>query len=127
MERNENGSPRLSRNSGRGGNVLDRFFRENGASDGVKEQAPNRTEGNAPSENSGTAQPRCRAGGSGINGCGYCENGNTGTDVALDSLPLAYAYIPWQKWRLLYSPEDALKNGTMFEELNKPLGVYGNE
>ena len=47
--------------------------------------------------------------------------------ISQDTLPLAYAYVPWQKWRLLYTPENALASGTLFEELNKPLGVYGNE
>lgn len=68
-----------------------------------------------------------RAGNDGRDGCGKPKNGDTGMDICSDSLPLAYAYVPWQKWRLLYSPEAALANGTLFEELNKPLGVYGNE
>ena len=34
---------------------------------------------------------------------------------------LAMVYSPYQCWRLLYSPEAALKNGTLFEELYKPL------
>ncbi len=44
----------------------------------------------------------------------------------LDSLALAYAYVPMQKFRLLYSPEKALARGTLFEELDLPLGVYHN-
>ena len=34
---------------------------------------------------------------------------------------LAMVYSPFQCWRMLYSPEDALMNGTLFEELYKPL------
>ena len=34
---------------------------------------------------------------------------------------LAMVYSPFQCWRMLYSPEAALMNGTLFEELNKPL------
>ena len=34
---------------------------------------------------------------------------------------LAMVYSPFQCWRLLYSPDAALKNGTLFEELYKPL------
>ena len=54
-------------------------------------------------------------------GCG--KDGIT----TMDDLPLGYAYVPIQKWRMLYSPEDALVRGTMFEELDKPTEVYGNE
>ena len=28
--------------------------------------------------------------------------------VKLDSLPLAMAYVPWQKWQNIYKPENAL-------------------
>ncbi len=48
-------------------------------------------------------------------------------DATLNDKPLAYAYVPIQRWRMLYSPADGLMNGTIFEELNKPKGVYGNE
>ena len=40
---------------------------------------------------------------------------------------LAMVYSPHQCWRMLYSPDEALKRGTMFEELYKPLGGHGNE
>lgn len=42
---------------------------------------------------------------------------------------VGYAYVPGQQaeMRNLYSPEDALNNGTIFPILNKPLGVYGKE
>ena len=33
---------------------------------------------------------------------------------------LAMVYSPMQCWRRLYTPDDALKNGTLFEELYKP-------
>lgn len=45
----------------------------------------------------------------------------------LDGMPLAYAYVPIQTWRMMYDPEKALMRGTMFEELDKPMEVYGNE
>ena len=45
----------------------------------------------------------------------------------LDTKPLAYSYNPIQRWRMLYSVDDALGHGTLFEELDKPVGVYGNE
>ena len=34
---------------------------------------------------------------------------------------LAMVYSPYQCWRMLYSEEDALMHGTLFEELYKPL------
>ena len=57
------------------------------------------------------------------------ENGNCDVkeNLCLDSMPLAYVYIPMQKFRMLYPADTALKNGTLFEELNLPMGVYSNE
>ena len=48
-------------------------------------------------------------------------------EATLHDKPLAYAYVPIQQWRMMYSPEDALAHGTLFEELYKPMEVYGNE
>ncbi len=45
----------------------------------------------------------------------------------LTGAPLAYVYSPDQQFRLLYSAPEALKHGTLFEELYKPMEVYGNE
>lgn len=81
------------------------------------------------------------------NGCNGCGNGNGcgggngngnvggvgtnhtcgGTGDCLDRKPLAYVYSPDQMFRMLYSANDALKNGTLFEELYKPMEVYGRE
>lgn len=33
--------------------------------------------------------------------------------------PIAMAYVPWQTWDNLYCPKEALKNGTMFCDLDK--------
>ena len=55
------------------------------------------------------------------------ENGGCGGVGALGALPLAYVYAPSQKFRMMYSPEDALKHGTLFEELYLPMEVYGRE
>ena len=73
------------------------------------------------------------------NGCG-CGNGNGGSvggvgtnhtcggrGDCLDYMPLAYVYAPDQTFRMLYTAEDALKHGTLFEELYKPMEVYGRE
>lgn len=35
--------------------------------------------------------------------------------VKLDSLSLAMAYVPWQKWQNIYKPENALCAGTIFQ------------
>ena len=34
---------------------------------------------------------------------------------------LAMVYSPSQQWRMLYTPEEGLTRGTLFEELYKPL------
>lgn len=52
--------------------------------------------------------------------CGESQNG-------INSLPLAYVYAPSQRFCMLYSAEEALKHGTLFEDLYKPMEVYGNE
>ena len=49
------------------------------------------------------------------------------TADALDSLSLGYSYTPIQRWRMMYRPEEALSRGTLFEELYKPMEVYGRE
>ena len=73
-------------------------------------------------------------------GCGCnngCSNGNVGGVTTnhlcggrgdcLDNMPLAYVYAPDQMFRMLYTANDALKHGTLFEELYKPMEVYGRE
>ena len=42
----------------------------------------------------------------------------------VNSFPLAMAYVPMQRYEKLYCAEDALKNGTLFEDLNLPF--YGS-
>lgn len=39
----------------------------------------------------------------------------------INSLPLAMAYVPMQKWREIYSNDVALDRGTIFAELDKPF------
>lgn len=38
----------------------------------------------------------------------------------IDNMPLAMAYVPWQKWCDVYDLENAHHTGTIFPELNKP-------
>lgn len=47
--------------------------------------------------------------------------------ATLHDKPLGYAYVPIQRWRMLYSPEDGMERGTLFEELDMPMEVYGDE
>ncbi|MBR2432482.1 MAG: spore coat associated protein CotJA [Clostridia bacterium] len=48
-------------------------------------------------------------------------------NLCLDSLPVGYAYVPMQKFRMLYPADTALMYGTLFEELNMPVGEYGHD
>ena len=45
--------------------------------------------------------------------------------VIINVICLAYAWIQIQEIKSIYSSEEALQNGTLFPELNLPLGVYG--
>ena len=54
-------------------------------------------------------------------------NGSCGVHDCLSDRPLAYVYAPDQHFRMLYSAADALRHGTLFEELYKPMEVYGRE
>ncbi len=38
-----------------------------------------------------------------------------------EGLQLAMVYSPYQTWRMLFREDEALKHGTLFEELYKPL------
>ena len=45
---------------------------------------------------------------------------------ALEGMPLAMAYVPWQNWQNIYDAEKGFCYGTIFQELNLPfLGVGG--
>lgn len=52
---------------------------------------------------------------------------NSAIKDPLSSMHIGYAYVPYQQSEQLYCESEALKNGTVFPELNKPLGVYGRE
>lgn len=114
MERNQNGMPRMEE-------AMDRGRTQNGM--------PRMPEGcsRGSGYNMSTDENRIRNGA--VNeGDGISHNHTCGGDGScLDDMPLAYVYAPSQKFRMLYSAADALKHGTLFEELYKPMGVYGNE
>ena len=40
---------------------------------------------------------------------------------ALDGLPIAMAYVPWQHWKDVYDLCEGLEKGTIFPELYKPF------
>lgn len=52
---------------------------------------------------------------------GGCLGGNSSNCAQRQ---LAMVYSPYQCWRMLYSPDEALNHGCLFEELNKPLEEY---
>ena len=64
-------------------------------------------------------------------GCSPERNNMNGMNMKMGSLgsgmndcatvQLGMVYSPFQCWRMTYSKEDALKHGTLFEELYKPL------
>ncbi len=41
--------------------------------------------------------------------------------IDLQGLPLAMSYVPIQVWQKLYTPEDGLTRGTIFEQLDLPF------
>ena len=47
-----------------------------------------------------------------------CDNMNYDP---LQTMPLAMAYVPWQKWQHVYEACKGLENGTIFEELIFPF------
>lgn len=50
----------------------------------------------------------------------YCGNKEGNLDNCIDSLPLAMAYVPMQRFRKVYEACEGLSHGTIFEELNLP-------
>ncbi len=117
MKKNENGFPSVNAshapcfNSPRGNGNLNMGTENNGNGDVLGTQIARPKEGCSGANNNET---QGRTVGPGMeNGC--------------DEVPLAYLYAPKQKFCMLYSAEDALKHGTLFENLYKPMGVYGRE
>ncbi|WP_313134740.1 spore coat associated protein CotJA [Anaerocolumna sp.] len=45
-------------------------------------------------------------------------------DKCLDRMPLAMAYVPFQKWRKVFDAPTGLAHGTIFEELVLPFYGY---
>ena len=79
-------------------------------------------------DSSGGCGSRCVNNGDTTNPGNMPTNHSCGGDGScLDNMPLAYVYAPNQVFRMLYSANDAMKHGTLFEELYKPMEVYGRE
>ncbi len=51
---------------------------------------------------------------------------NNFSEVPLDELPLTMAYVPFQRLSEVYADEKALKNGTLFPDIDKPLVLRGS-
>ncbi len=43
----------------------------------------------------------------------------------LGGMPLAMAYVPWQKWCDIYEPQEGFARGTVFAQLDKPFHGRG--
>lgn len=54
-------------------------------------------------------------------------NGQSACRGECSQKQLAMVYAPMQCWRMIYSPSEALRHGTLFEELYKPLEGHGHE
>ncbi len=49
------------------------------------------------------------------------DNNNTNELCDKNYPSLAMAYVPWQKWQKLYSPDVGFSRATIFAELDKPF------
>ncbi len=47
-------------------------------------------------------------------------------NTCLDRMPIAMAYVPFQKWRKVFDAPTGLAHGTIFEELVLPFCGYKN-
>ena len=44
---------------------------------------------------------------------------------SLENMPLAMAYVPWQKWQNIFEADKGFHCGTIFQELHKPFEHAG--
>lgn len=71
--------------------------------------------------NGGNAWERRENGACNNHSNGSCNNHSNGGSFALRGYPLASVYAPYQEFRGLYDRETALKQGTIFSELDLPF------
>ena len=43
------------------------------------------------------------------------------SQIPIEKLPIAMAYVPWQRWEELYDLDKGFMCGTIFPSLNKPF------
>lgn len=51
----------------------------------------------------------------------HSYHNQTSCSVPQSKCSLAMAYVPWQKWEMLYEDEKALSAGTIFPSLDLPF------
>ena len=49
---------------------------------------------------------------------GGCADADCNKETTLSGCPIAMAYVPWQSYGNIYPLQQAMKNGTMFRELD---------
>lgn len=59
------------------------------------------------------------------NDCGCKEKKDTFTGMGMTGMPIAMAYVPWQKWRRVYDVCEGFAKGTIFQELDLPFEGRG--
>ena len=117
MEKNENGTPLSTKNgNGAPGRTPPDMGRSNPSPDATHQKNGAMNHDTPMPQNERGANDRSMR----MGDCGEIED-------CLDSRPLAYVYAPNQRFCMLYSAEDALNHGTLFEALYKPKEVYGRE
>ena len=116
MDKNENGYPTLNNPGGVVGGVTGGNGCQGGCNGGC---------GGCGNNGGGCGNGMGNGGNGSVGGVTNHHCGGRGD--CLDNMPLAYVYAPDQMFRMLYSANDALDHGTLFEELYKPMEVYGRE
>ena len=57
--------------------------------------------------------------------CALSRNGDNTMAPLPENMVVAMAYVPFQQFSKVYTPEKALDNGTLFPELDNPF--YGRQ
>lgn len=52
--------------------------------------------------------------------CNEIKKESIPASTLIVSTQLAQAYVPWQRYGVTYSPQEALEKGTLFPELYRP-------
>lgn len=136
MEKNRNGYPTTEQRSGNGGSTDNGSVLGQRNMNGTGAGINGGFRGGCAAENSGNGRDTdVRRGtmNNNVGGVRYrtgcMNNGDVSGDAdgECDEVKLGYVYAPNQKFCMLFSAEEALKHGTLFENLYKPMEVYGRE